>query len=65
LSLNIKYKYIFLNDRINCIEKISKNEADFLPVEAEEAYVAYRFLKDGFRVITEIRSAEFKDRKRN
>lgn len=49
--------------RINCIEKISKGEADIVPLEPEEVYVAHRFQPVGFRVVAEVRSQEFKDRK--
>ena len=56
--------YIFyLINRIGCIEKVVKNEADFLPLEPEEIYLAQRFKGSGFSVISEIRLEDFKDRK--
>lgn len=48
--------------RIACIEKIVKGEADFMPLEPEEIYVANRFQPDGFIIISEIRSEEFAER---
>jgi hypothetical protein len=49
--------------RIGCIEKVVKHEADFLPLEPEEIYLAQKFRASAFSVIAEIRSEEFKERK--
>lgn len=49
-------------NRISCIEKIAKAEADFMALEPEEIYVAHRFQPQGFAILGEIRSAEFATR---
>ncbi|ODM93913.1 Transferrin [Orchesella cincta] len=53
---------VHATDKIACIEKIVKDEADFIPLEPEEIYVANRFQKSGFVILGEIRSEEFSTR---
>jgi len=64
----IEFQYLqslIIHVRIGCIERVIKDEADFLPLEPEEIFVAQRFRRNAFSVIAEIRSEEFKDRELN
>lgn len=43
-------------NRIDCIGRVTKGEADIVVLEPEEIYVAHRFYHDAFYVATEIRT---------
>ncbi|ODM92907.1 Transferrin [Orchesella cincta] len=49
-------------DKIACMEKILKREADFIPLEAEEIYLADRLNPRGFVILGEIRSGDYSTR---
>lgn len=45
-------------DRMECLEKVNKREADFLAVDPEDMYVAFQMKNEDFSVFSEIRTAE-------
>lgn len=45
-------------DRMACLEKIKRREADFLVVDPEDMYVAYHLENEDFDVFSEIRTVE-------
>lgn len=49
---------IFCFNRMECLEKVEKREADFLAVDPEDMYVAFQTKNDDFSVFSEIRTVE-------
>lgn len=45
-------------DRMECLEKVNRREADFLAVDPEDMYVAFRMKNEDFSVFSEIRTVE-------
>jgi len=48
-------------DRMECLEKVNRREADFLAVDPEDMYVAFRMKNEDFSVFSEIRTVEEPD----
>nr|AYV99626.1 venom polypeptide [Dolopus genitalis] len=48
-------------DRMECLEKVNKREADVIAVDPEDMYVAYHMNNEDFHVISEIRTDVEKD----
>lgn len=46
---------------MECLEKVKKQEADFLAVDPEDMYVAFQIKNEHFSVFSEIRTAEEPD----
>lgn len=46
---------------MECLEKVEKQEADFLAVDPEDMYVAFQIKNDHFSVFSEIRTVEEPD----
>ncbi|CAL8085584.1 unnamed protein product [Orchesella dallaii] len=49
-------------DKVSCLEKILKREAEFMPLDPEEIYLADRLNPNGFVVFGEIRSENYTTR---
>lgn len=45
-------------DRMDCLDKVEKREADFLFVDPEDMYVAYHMNNQDFSVFTELRTLD-------
>lgn len=45
-------------DRMECLEKVNKREADFVAVDPEDMYVAFQMKNEDFSVFSEIRTVE-------
>lgn len=45
-------------DRMECLEKVNLRQADFLAVDPEDMYVAFRMKNEDFSVFSEIRTVE-------
>lgn len=43
-------------DRMECLEKVIKREADFVAVDPEDMYVAFQLKNEDFSVFSEIRT---------
>lgn len=43
-------------DRMECLEKVNKREADFLAVDPEDMYVAFRMKNEDFSLFSELRT---------
>lgn len=50
-------------DRMECLEKVQRREADFLAVDPEDMYVALNMKNEDFSVFSEIRTVEEPDGK--
>lgn len=48
-------------DRMECLEKVNRREADFLAVDPEDMYVAFNMKNEDFSVFSEIRTVEEPD----
>lgn len=48
-------------DRMECLEKVNKREADFVAVDPEDMYVAFQMKNEDFSVFSEIRTVEEPD----
>lgn len=48
-------------DRIQCLEKVNKREADFVAVDPEDMYIAFQMKNEDFSVFSEIRTVEEPD----
>uniref|UniRef100_U5EVY8 Transferrin n=1 Tax=Corethrella appendiculata TaxID=1370023 RepID=U5EVY8_9DIPT len=55
---NVKLECIVGRDRMDCLEKVNRREADFLAVDPEDMYVAYHMSNQDFSVFTEFRTLE-------
>lgn len=51
-------------DRMECLEKVNKREADFVAVDPEDMYVAFQMKNEDFSVFSEIRTVEEPDGER-
>lgn len=49
---------VFWLNRMECLEKVEKREADFLAVDPEDMYVAFQTKNTDFSVFSEIRTVE-------
>lgn len=54
-------KCIAARDRMECLEKINRREADFMAVDPEDMYVAFNLKNEDFSVFSEIRTVEEPD----
>lgn len=45
-------------DRMECLEKVEKREADFVAVDPEDMYVAFQMKNEDFSVFSEIRNVD-------
>lgn len=45
-------------NRMECLEKVLRREADFLAVDPEDMYVAFRKKNEDFSVFSEIRTVQ-------
>lgn len=57
-------KCVAARDRMECLEKVNKREADFLAVDPEDMYVAFQLKNEDFSVFSEIRSVDEPDGRR-
>lgn len=48
-------------DRMECLDKVNRREADFVAVDPEDMYVAFRMKNEDFSVFSEIRTLDEKE----
>lgn len=63
LSSNCNSFVHHFDPRMECLEKVENQEADFLAVDPEDMYVAFQIKNDHFSVFSEIRTVEEPDGK--
>lgn len=58
LMAKVHVQCVAARDRMECLEKVNKREADFVAVDPEDMYVAYHMANQDFNVFTEFRTKE-------
>jgi len=55
---DVKFECISGRDRMECLEKVQKREADFLAADPEDMYVAFGMKNEDFSIFSELRTTE-------